>query len=43
MRLLNLSLVEKRFGLLGDREPKRRGGRPRLIACNFSEQLRVVM
>jgi hypothetical protein len=42
-RLFNLSLVEKQLGLLGDREPKRRRGRPRLIACNFSEQLRVVM
>jgi hypothetical protein len=43
VRVLNLSLVEKRFGLLGDREPKRHRRRPTLIACNFSKQLRVVM
>jgi hypothetical protein len=42
-RLLNLSLVEKRFGLLDGREPKRPCGRLKLIACNFSVQLRVVM
>jgi hypothetical protein len=43
LRHINLSLVEKRLGLLDDHEPKRGCGRPKLIACNFSEQLRVVM